>query len=77
MAIRTLTDFHTIQIAGVVNADGVSIGATPSDIKGVTKATQDLLMDNGKGPVLKSPNGHRMRLVFSNLGVASGFDLDA
>src|SRR3990172_5309858 len=77
MGCYRVQDSMNLHVQEIVHADGLVIGALPSDLKGVAKAAQDILMDNGKGPVVRAPNGHRMRVVISNLGVPSGFDLDA
>ena len=46
--------------------------------KGKGASQQDIEIEvHGKGIVLRSPNGHRWRIVISDAGVISGVDLDA
>ena len=47
-------------------------------VRGKNASQQDVSVETlGKGIVIKSPNGHRWRLLISNSGSITGVDLDA
>lgn len=61
---EVITTFVNVDVAGVnVNGGGIFNG--------------DVSVIDNKGVILRAPNGHRFRLVVSNLGMISGVDLDA
>ena len=70
-------------IAGVntpkdIACERLTVNVTGASLKGKTLSDHDIEIGNvAKGLILRSPNGHRWRLLISNVGLISGFDLDA
>lgn len=69
-----------LHLAEGIAAKVFSIEIDVAGVKTLGKlaSTQDIDIETlGKGLILRSPNGHRWRLLVSDTGVFSGVDLDA
>lgn len=63
-------------LRGIMKLDGIEATAVPNTL-GASAATGHITYSQGKGVIIRSPNGHRWLIVVNNVGSLSANDLDA
>lgn len=62
----------------ILNCSKLDVDVQGIKTQGKSASKQDVDIETiGRGVIIRSPNGHRWRVLISDTGVLSGVDLDA